>query len=307
MELNNIRSRRIGVIGGSQGLGSWMVGFFRNEGCEVRFTSADALSEFASNRELIAFADVVFFCVPISKMVEVFSECYPYLDGKTVVEICSVKKFIIDHVATLRAQHAEVRCAFYSLHPMFSQKQNNLKGQVVIENYTHNGDANFLQTLRYHFERHGAVWYELAYEEHDRLMGLVQGLNHFNVFVSSKTLQRAGFELEAIKAFSSPPYRIFVVFFTRYMLQNPQLYAEIQLFNEYVLNTLRIFKEEVDRLYNLIANKDEEGFIAYVREMQPFFESNVLDRTISNHLVEQLGISLAEHAERTSKNSTHIG
>lgn len=298
MESNHLRHKKIGVIGGSQGLGSWMVQFFKNEGCEVKFTSVDEKSEFSNNQELIEFADIVLFCVPISKMEEVITECFPYLNGKIIFEICSVKKFIIDQFKSLQKENPAIDFSFYSIHPMYSQKQDNLKGQVIIENHVINGDDTLFSAFKYHFERHGAVWYALPYDEHDKMMGVVQGLNHFNVFVSSKTLQRAGFELEGIKAFASPTYRIFIVFFTRYVLQNPRLYAEIQLFNEYVLDTLKIFKEEVDTLYNLIAEKKEEEFIEYVNSTQTFFESNKIDKEISNHLIEQLGISLSEKEER---------
>jgi len=302
MESNHLRYKKIGVIGGSQGLGSWMVQFFKNEGCEVKFTSADEQSQFQTNEELIRFADLIMFCVPISKMEEALEECFSYLSGKVIFEICSVKKFIIDKIIALQKQHTDVNFAFHSIHPMYSQKQDNLKGQVIIENHSINGDKSFLNAFKYHFECHGAVWYKLPYDEHDRMMGVVQGLNHFNVFVSSKTLQRAGFELDGIKAFASPTYRIFIVFFTRYVLQNPRLYAEIQLFNEYVLDTLKIFKEEVDTLYQIIADKKEEEFIEYVNSTQSFFESNTVDKEISNHLIEQLGISLAEKEERVGDN-----
>ncbi len=294
MELENLRSYKIGVIGGSQGLGSWMVRFFRNEGCEVRFTAADASSEMESNAALCAYADVVLLCVPISNMSAVLEECYPHFEGKIVLDVCSVKKFIIDRLKNLQQWHPHVQFSYYSIHPMFSQRLENLKGQVMIENYQHRGDAAFFQAFRYHFERHGAIWYQLPYDDHDRMMGVVQGLNHFNVFVSAKTLQRAGFTLDAVKDFSSPTYRIFVVFYTRYVLQNPQLYAEIQLFNEYVLDTLKIFKEEVEMLYHLIVTKNEAAFIEYVKNTQPFFAENTIDKEISNHLIEQLGISLSE-------------
>lgn len=289
---------KIGVIGGSQGLGGWMVSFFKEAGYAVRFSSADAQSQFPDNPSLVAYADIVVLAVPISNMKAVLTECFPYLQGKVLIEICSVKCFIIEHFEALKNQNPEINLRFHSLHPMFSEKQAVLQGQVVIENHSTAPDCVHLLRIRQHFEEQGAAWFRLDYQEHDRMMGVVQGLNHFNVFASARTLQRAGLPLEEVKSFASPTYRIFIVIFTRYVLQNPRLYAEIQLFNTYVLDTLRVFREEVNELYRLISEQDEAGFIEYVKTTQGFFADNQGDKTTSDHLIEQLGISLSEQNER---------
>ena len=286
--LNNLK---IGVIGGSKGLGSWLVRYLGAYAAEVRFTSTDDLTQFHDNQSLVAWADVVFLAVPIPHMLPVMTEIYPHLSGKVLVEVCSVKKFLIEGFERLQQTHPEVAVEFLSIHPMFSQSIRQLKGQVIL--FTHSAnDKDFAAALRTQFAHDKAQLYDMDYLRHDQIMGVVQGLNHFNVFASASTLTRMSGQLGHIKDFSSPPYRIFLIFFSRYILQDPRLYADIQMYNEFVPETLRIFRQEVDRLYELILKKDRDGFIEYAQQARAYFEENQEDTGISNHLIEQLGVYL---------------
>ncbi|GAA4819864.1 prephenate dehydrogenase/arogenate dehydrogenase family protein [Algivirga pacifica] len=288
----NLQSKKIGVIGGSQGLGSWFVTYFRSRQVEVTFTSTDEYSEMASNKELVEYADIILLAVPISSMVPVLTEIYPLLHGKVLIEICSVKKFLIEHYEQLRQQYPAVELGFCSIHPMFGPRIHSLTGQVVLFNHQENLEANTLLGLKDLLQADGAELYEIPYVEHDKMMGIVQGLNHFNVFVSARTLARFEGDFEDIKKVASPPYRIFIVFFTRYVLQNPLLYADIQMNNEYVFEVVRIFRDEMNRLFDIIQTRDRQGFVNYIEEMQPYFQQNEQDREVSTHLIEQLGVYL---------------
>jgi len=286
----NFNESKIGVIGGSQGLGSWVVRFFKELGHTIYFTSTDKESQFRNNRELVANCDIIFLSVPISAMTQVLEDIFPVLDQKIVIEVCSVKKFLIDKYEQLTAVHQNIQCQFYSIHPMFAQTVSELEGQVIIFTYSSHPLSVFERWLKDIFLAQKAVLYDIEYKNHDKLMGVVQGLNHFNVFVSAKTLSNFDYSLDEVKRLSSPPYRIFIVFFTRYVLQNPRLYADIQMYNEYILEVLTIFKHEVDMLYNLIANKNKQEFVNYVEEMQHYFAGNKHDQQLSNHLVRELGM-----------------
>lgn len=279
---------RVGVIGGSQGVGSWFVNFFLANGYKTKFSSLDSKSEFKNNIDLVTHSDIILLAVPIPSMASTLEEIYPHLNRKILIEVCSVKKFIIDKYNSLKNLFPEVKIEFYSIHPMFNQMLKSLKGQVVIFNYRDNSNG-FENELKEIFLKEKAKLYELEYLHHDKVMGVVQGLNHFNVFVSAKTFTDLSSDIGKIKDFSSPPYRIFLIFFTRYVLQDPQLYADIQMYNESVPEVLKMFKQEVDTLYNLIIEKDRDGFINYVKKARGYFEENKEDIAISNHLIEQLG------------------
>lgn len=288
MELNN---QKIGVVGGNQGLGSWVVKFFRAQGIETRFSSRGKESEFESNRQLADWADIVILAVPISAMSNVMEEVFPSLDDKYLVDLCSVKKFVVEKYKSLRQVYAEVLPKYLSLHPMFGPSIKSFDGNVVIFNHC-DGAEDLEQALKAFFTEHKGIVKDVEYIKHDKQMGLVQGLNHFNVFVSAKTMARYNEDFEDIKSVASPPYRIFIVFYTRYVMQNPLLYADIQMRNEYVYEVVRIFRDEMNRLFDIIQMKDRDSFIDYITDMQGFFSQNKGDIEVSSHLMQKLSEKL---------------
>ncbi len=279
---------KIGIVGGSRGMGRWMLEFFKKRGYYTCFTSADGESMFDSNVEMVGAVDTVLLCVPISAMQPVLEEIYPHLHGKMLVEVASVKKFVIEKFEALQQQHPSVNCDFSSVHPMFAPTLVHLQGQVMLFTWQ-SGKGETAAWLRQEFTRGRARLFDLDYLAHDRIMGVVQGLNHFNVFVSGRTLERLSGHTGSIKDFASPSYRIFLIFYARYVLQDPQLYAEIQMYNEFVPEVLEIFKQEVENLLSIIKNKDRQAFVDYVKSARPYFEENTEDLGISSHLIEQLG------------------
>ena len=101
-------------------------------------------------------------------------------------------------------------------------------------------------------------------------------------------------DFEDIKSVASPPYRIFIVFYTRYVLQNPLLYADIQMRNEYVYDVVRIFRDEMNKLFDIIQTRDRDQFMNYITEMQGFFDQNNGDIEVSAHLMQKLSKKLKE-------------
>ena len=289
-----MHKEKIGVIGGSQGMGKWLVEYFRAKGFEVGFSSNDSRTQYLTNVQLVTDSDIIFLAVPISAMESVMDQIFPYLEGRTVIDVCSVKSGIVEKFTRLLDLYDSVECNYLSIHPMFAPSIESVVGQVVLFNYAHTSDPHIVEFWKSIFADDGAEVMEVDHIEHDKTMGIIQGLNHFNVFVSAKTLARHGDNLELIKRLSSPTYRIFVIFFTRYVMQSPRLYAEIQIFNPYVKEIVRLFMDEAEQLLNVIESKDFDGFENYVLGMQPFFAANTEDTQLSNFLIEKLGAYIAD-------------
>ncbi|NME68519.1 prephenate dehydrogenase/arogenate dehydrogenase family protein [Flammeovirga aprica] len=288
MELDK---QKIGVVGGNQGLGSWVVKFFRAQGIETRFSSRGKESEFESNRQLADWADIVILAVPISAMSNVMEEVFPSLDDKYLVDLTSVKKFVVEKYYSLRKVYSEVLPKYLSIHPMFGPSIKSFDGNVVLFNHV-DGAEDLEKAFKEFFTHHKGIVKDVEYIKHDKQMGLVQGLNHFNVFVSAKTMARYNEDFEDIKSVASPPYRIFIVFYTRYVMQNPLLYADIQMRNEYVYEVVRIFRDEMNKLFDIIQTRDRDSFIDYISEMQDFFSQNSGDIEVSSHLMQKLSEKL---------------
>lgn len=295
-----MRKERIGVIGGSQGMGKWLVNYLKDKGFEVGFSSNDSRTQYLTNVQLVTDSDIIFLAVPISHMEKVLDQIFPYLEGRTVIDVCSVKSRIVDKFLRLQELYDRVECDYLSIHPMFAPTIESVVGQVVLFNYAHVHNPKITEYWKLLFAEDGAEVMEVDHIEHDKTMGIIQGLNHFNVFVSAKTLARHGDNLELIKRLSSPTYRIFVIFFTRYVMQSPRLYAEIQIFNPYVKEIVGLFMEEAQQLLTVIEQQDFDGFENYVLGMQPFFASNTEDTQLSNYLIEKLGSYMADKKTTTA-------
>lgn len=290
----SMHNERVGVIGGSHGMGKWLVDYLKAKGFVVGYSSKDSRTQYLSNVQLATDSDIIFLAVPISSMEETLDQIFPYLEGRTLIDVCSVKSGIVDKFLRLRELYDCVECNYLSIHPMFAPSVSSILGQVVLFNYASTSDPSVKAFWMKLFADDGAEVTEVAYTEHDKTMGLIQGLNHFNVFVSARTLAQNGNNLDLIKKLSSPTYRIFVIFFTRYVMQSPRLYAEIQIFNPYVKEVVQLFMKEAQHLMTIIEHKDFDGFEQYVLDMQPFFQSNTEDTQLSNYLIDQLGTYIAD-------------
>lgn len=292
--MSTISYNQIGIIGGSQGMGKWLMGFLQAAGQHVGFTSEDETSQYPDNLALAAGSDVVILAVPISKMEAVLSQIFPALHGKLLIDVCSVKAAVLPAFERLSGANPAIACRYLPMHPMFAPSAAGIRGQVVIFNDSFNISLNELQWWKNLFTQAGAVIQHITSGDHDRLMGVIQGLNHFNLFVSAKTLADTGADIEFIKTLSSPSYRIFLLFYTRYVLQNPRLYAEIQIFNPYVKEVTKRFMSETAKLLAIIEARDFAAFENYVNDIQPFFAANSNDSAISDKLIETLGHLLAD-------------
>jgi prephenate dehydrogenase len=177
---------------------------------------------------------------------------------------------------------------------MFGPSVKEIGGQVVLFNYMHELETGEQEYWAELFKKEKAEVSDIPYIEHDKMMGIIQGLNHFNVFVSAKALSSMGGNLSMIKKLSSPPYRIFILFFTRYVMQNPRLYAEIQIFNPYVREVVIRFMDEAQALLTIIDDGDLQAFEGYIYGIQPFFEKNQEDVIYSDILIDHLGTLMAK-------------
>lgn len=291
-----------GVIGGGNGLGHWFVKYLHNRDVIISYSDLiknPTLTNTYNNNniDLVNQVDVVILAVPISNMCKVMTEIYPYLKGKILIEICSVKQFIVEHFFQLNKDF-DYSPEFHSLHPMFGTDTKNLQQQVIAQTYSNKKNSTTLLNFRELIEQDGGRWHEIEYLEHDQTMAIIQSLNHFTMFVSAKTVQGLGFDFNRHKDLSSPTYRIFIILYTRYVSHNPKLYFEIQRYNLFSKKVIETFKEEVDKLSKIIESDKEEDFAEYVNNMKPYFESNQGDCTVSQQLIESLG-EILKNGERS--------
>jgi len=241
----------VGILGGKGQLGGWCADLFRTRGYNVLVADRDTA---LTNLELVAQASIVVVTVPIGVTGAVLREIGGALRAdQLVVDLTSVKT---PFVSLMEASKAEV----LSLHPMFAPSLSSKDGQscIVCEVRPRGLSPQFLDVLR----DEGIRLVSMTPEAHDRMMAVVQGLTHFQAIAAAHCMSELNFDTGASLESSSPVYRLRLAMIGRILVQNPRLYAEIQIFNPFVRKVLEQLQRSHDRLMGYILAEDVDGFAA---------------------------------------------
>jgi len=243
--------KRVGIIGGRGLFGSWMRGVLERRGIEVLVS--DVGTEL-TNVALVERSDAIVVSVPIGVTEGVLSEIAPAIRAnQLVVDLTSVKT---PFLPLLEAMPSEV----LSIHPMFSPSLPSVRGQSCIVCPIRAGGqgAFFLELLR----SEGIALEDMAPEQHDRLMAVVQGMTHFQAIVAGHCMATLGFNPDDSMRAASPVYRMRLVMIGRILAQSPRLYAEIQIFNPYVREIVAALERSSRVFAQAIEARDVDGFVA---------------------------------------------
>jgi prephenate dehydrogenase len=112
---------------------------------------------------------------------------------------------------------------------------------------------------------------EMEFEDHDRMMAVIQGLTHFQAIAAAHCMRSLGFSPEASLPIASPVYRLRLDMIGRIIAQDPRLYAEIQMYNPYVVEVLEELARSSVLLGSLIKQHDTQGFIAEFEAIRESF------------------------------------
>ncbi len=239
---------RIGIIGGNGRMGRWMASFFLSHGFEVGIS--DKGTEL-SNQELAEGSDVLVFAVPISVTEEVIESLHPFSrEDQLWMDVTSIKQPAVE--AMLRSK-AEV----VGLHPMFSPTIG-IKGQTVVVCDARTQKWNgWIDDL---IGSSGGKVKKSTAVEHDRMMSVVQGLMHFNLISLGRTMSELGVDIQESLEFSSPVYRMRLAMIARVLAQDPELYADISIENEFTEEVMRAYINSIMALHMAVKDRDKEKF-----------------------------------------------
>ncbi len=273
----------VAIIGGYGGMGKLFAGVLKKHGLDVTLAGprpekgAKVAKELGvsfeqDNKTAVSDADIVIVTVPIRKTLAVIDEIAPELkDGSLLMDFTSVKKEPCAVMAKLAPKSVEV----VGCHPVFGPSVKNFKGQNFVfcpirKSKTGTKGAgtlhpkgegkNFLLFKKI-VEKEGASVVECTPEEHDRAMGIVQGMTHFMLISAGMTMKDLDFDLKKTEGFSSPVYTLVFDMVGRILAQDPSLYAEIQLNNSEAEGARKAFLKAAERLDGIIKKGDEDAFV----------------------------------------------
>ncbi len=258
------------ILWGTDGFWKWLTEYILQEFCDsVSITitgrnkekwntvSQDIGVMFSDNNiSAVQNADIVIYSVPISLTEKTINETLPYIPaGSVVADVTSIKKF------PSKAMNVRDDITVIPTHPMFGPYISSIAGQVFVltpeESVKMTPEYIF---LKWFLEEKKAKIKQETPESHDKMMAVVQGLTHLNMFVVGETMKRLNFSIENSMDFISPIYKLMVSSVGRYLWQNPGLYADIQMYNDEVLSVHEAFLETTHNFHDSVRSWDSGKF-----------------------------------------------
>lgn len=156
-------------------------------------------------------------------------------------------------------------------HPMFGPYLTSIAGQAFVltanEQVKQTQEYKFLYT---HLKTQKARVRESTPVYHDKMMAVVQGLTHFNMFVVGETMKRLKFNIADSMDFISPIYKLLVSSVGRFLVHNPKLYADIQMYNDEIVEVHKKFMETSENFHKSVIHKDSNKFCQDVYDARDF-------------------------------------
>lgn len=241
-----LNDTRVGIIGGTGGMGRWFADLLVRQGCTVHVSGRRAGM---SPPEMAAACDVVVVGVPIRATRAVIEAVGPRMRRNTLLmDLTSLKG---DPVAAMLAStSAEV----IGCHPLFGPQLESARGRHVV--LCPARTERWLTWVRDIFMREGALLVETSPEEHDAMMAVVQVLNHLNTIAMGLVMAGLGRTMEEIDPFTTPIFEAKRGFLEKVFCHNPGLYADIVALNPASAAVVAEYEKVLARLGKLIGAGD---------------------------------------------------
>jgi prephenate dehydrogenase len=240
----------VGVVGGAGRMGSWFAGLMERQGFTV--LRSDLGTELTPQAMTVR-CEVVVVSVPISETLKVIREIGPLLpENGLLMDLTSVKKAPLE--AMLEHSGAQV----VGLHPLLGPEAGfNSGGRVVVcPGRGETGLSWITQVLR----ESGLTPVYLDAEEHDRMMGLIQGANHFSTLALALTVGRSGFEVSNLSRCATETFRERLERI-RFMMEQPvELFGSLLMDNPAAAECSKQYLEGARGLLEIIMTKDTQAF-----------------------------------------------
>jgi prephenate dehydrogenase len=242
---------RIGVIGGTRGMGRWFAGFLRKQGYAVAVCDEKTK---LTPAELADSCDVVVVSVPIGITVGIIQQIGPLLKEESLLmDLTSLKAAPVE--AMLKYSRSEV----IGCHPLFGPQVRSIRGRHIA--LCPARTKRWLHWLQSVLRKAGVLIVETTPEEHDRRMALVQGLNHLNSLLMGMVLSETGVRPAELSLFSTPAFEEKMKLVKKILRPHVRLSAEIMMLNPDTDPILDRYEQMLSELKTLVRNKDTEGLI----------------------------------------------
>lgn len=269
----------IGIIGGTGQMGQFFKRFFERNNCKVLISSRKTKLK---PEDCAKQSDVVMISVPIDVTMNTIKKIAPCINKNSLlIDTTSIKKEPVD--AMLKYS----KCEVIGMHPVFGPNVSSLKNQTIV--LCPARTKKWLKWLTDIFERNGAKTKIATPENHDEMMSIIQGLNHFSTLSVAYAMKNLGIKLKESLSYTSPIYKLRMIMVGRILNQSPELYANIEIMNPKNKRVLKIYENSSKKLLKIIETKDTKEFLKYFNECAEFFGDFKKEaEETSDYLIEQM-------------------
>lgn len=224
---------KVGIIGGTNGMGRWFAGLLKKESCTVHVSGRKTKLQI---RDLARLCNVVVVAVPISATAEIIKQVGPILtQDQLLMDLTSLKKEPVNLMLT--NSEAEV----IGCHPLFGPQLKDITGQNVILCPVRG--KKWLPWLKGIFKKNKMTVQEATPEKHDKMMAVVQALNHFNTITLGLALARTNITLAEINKLSTQIFRTKLELIRKVFVESPDMYIDIIMGNPETGKMLDIYEK----------------------------------------------------------------
>jgi chorismate mutase/prephenate dehydrogenase len=255
--------RRMLIVGGAGGMGSWFRGFLGLAGHDVdvmdpalagmpaapgRFHSLDEAGD------LNRYAAIL-VTVPLYRTPDVVAEVVARRPRAPVIEMASIKTPLAGVVESARQHGVKV----FTLHPMFGPGKSYYEPLTFV--LAAHGDLaeekrEMTAFLSHPYTRIVAV----PFAHHDRLMGWLLGLAHLFNILFGAALTGAGIEASELHACASTTFNRQAATALSVLRESPDLYLDIQHLNPHRHEVYAATRDALARIEQMVEEHDREGF-----------------------------------------------
>lgn len=252
----------VGIIGGTGVMGSWFAKISEQAGAKVVRVGRKTK---VTPEDVAKDCDVIVVSVPISVTQEVIEKIGPLISKEALfMDLTSVKKMPME--AMLKYSKAEV----VGLHPLFGLDVDPemVKKVAVCHGRGEEGKKWVTQLLR-------SAGFEIVFlkpEDHDKLMGLIQGINHFETICLALKIKDSELKWNDIEKSSTQTFIRKLDRIKKMFEQDPKLFGSLLMDNKWSIEYIDLYLKDAFKLFNIIKKRDKNGFESIFSSISKFLK-----------------------------------
>jgi chorismate mutase/prephenate dehydrogenase len=246
------------IIGGAGKMGGWFADFFASQGFATTIADpgvADGPGTFRNWTDAGVDFDVIVVATPLAVSGRILAQLAVLKPKGLVFDIGSLKTPLIDGLQELH----NAGCRVTSLHPMYGPDTRLLSGHHLI--FCDVGSRQATDDAKELFRSTMVDQIDMGLDDHDRLIAYVLGLSHALNIAFFTALAESGEAAPKLARMSSTTFDSQLLVSGAVAQDNPHLYFEIQNLNKFGLGPLDALCEASQRIREVVAGGDEEGFV----------------------------------------------